>query len=336
MSKILVTGGAGFIGSQLGLRLVNEGNEVVLLDNMTDGHLDNVIYKGKPLAKLVFNDIRDSSLETELRNVDTIFHFAGTSSLPKCQSNPTAAYDNNVTGLINVLELARKNDVGRIIFSSTSAVYENNSQTPFKESDQVSPDLVYASSKLAGENICKAYAQTYGMDIIVARFFNVYGEHQDIHRTMPPFVSYLAKEIFFGNRPTIFNKSDAVRDYIYVGDVVDGLLCMKNAGGKFNGDLYNLCSGTGYSVKQIIAMYAEISGKFIDPTYKDPMTYWDQFPGLFNGHPLNRVRIAKEVFKNSIGSPIKSRDTFKFEAKVSFMDGLKRVHDYSLENLKDY
>ena len=335
MSKILITGGAGFIGSQLGLRLVNEGNEVVLLDNMTDGYLDNVLYKGKPFAKLVFKDIRDPSLQIELSNVDTIFHFAGTSSLPKCQSNPTAAYDNNVTGLINVLESARKTKVRRIIFSSTSAVYENNSQTPFKESDQVQPDLVYASSKLAGENICKAYAQTYEMDIIVARFFNVYGEHQDIHRTMPPFVSYLAKETFYGNRPTIFNKSDAVRDYIYVGDVIEGLIRMKNTIGHFNGNSYNLCSGLGYSVKQIIAMYAEISRKSIDPIYKDPMTYWDQFPTLFNGHPLNRERIAKEVFKNSIGSPTKSKETFNFEAKVNFMDGLKRIHDYSLENLKD-
>ena len=336
MSKILITGGAGFIGSQLGLRLVNEGNEVVLIDNMTDGHLDNILHQGKPFARLAFKDIRDPSLEVELAHVDTIFHFAGTSSLPKCQSNPTAAYDNNVTGLINVLELARKTEVRRIIFSSTSAVYENNTQTPFKESDHVNPDLVYASSKLAGENICKAYSQTYDMDIIVARFFNVYGEHQDIHRTMPPFVSYLAKEIFFGIRPTIFNKSDAVRDYIYVGDVIEGLIRMKNATAKFHGDSYNLCSGIGYSVKQIISMYAEISGKFIDPIYKDPITYWDQFPNLFTGLALSRERIAKEVFKNSVGSPIKSRDTFKFEAKVNFIDGLKRVHQYSLENLKDH
>ncbi len=334
MSKILITGGAGFIGSQLGMRLVNEGNEITLLDNMSDGYLDNVLYEGELFAKLVFKDIRDSSIESEFKEVDTIFHFAGTSSLPKCQSNPTAAYDNNVTGLINVLESARKSKVKRVIFSSTSAVYENNLDTPFKESDAVSPDLVYASSKFAGENICKAYSQTYGLDIIIARFFNVYGEHQDIHRTMPPFISYLAKEVYFGNRPTIYNKSDAVRDYIYVGDVVEGLVCMKNASEKFEGDAYNLCSGRGYSVKQIIEMYSQVSKKSIDPVYKDPNTYWDQFPSLFNGLPLNRERIAKEVFKNSIGCPSKTRKTFHFEAKVDFMNGLKRVHDYSLKTLK--
>jgi UDP-glucose 4-epimerase len=334
MSKILITGGAGFIGSQLGMRLVNENNEITLLDNMSDGHLDNVLFDGEPFAKLVFKDIRDASIESEFKEVDTIFHFAGTSSLPKCQSNPVAAYDNNVTGLINVLESARKSKVKRVIYSSTSAVYENNLDTPFKESSVVSPDLVYASSKLAGENICKAYSQTYGLDIIVARFFNVFGEHQDIHRTMPPFVSYLAKEVYFGNRPTVYNKSDAVRDYIYVGDVIEGLICMKNSSNRFEADAFNLCSGRGYSVKQIIEMYSQISKKSIDPVYKDPNTYWDQFPSLFNGLPLKHERITKEVFKNSIGCPSKTKKTFHFESKVDLMDGLKRVHDYSLKNLE--
>lgn len=334
VSRILITGGAGFIGSQLGMRLANKGDEIILLDNMSDGHLDNILYKGEPFAKLIFKDIRDSSIESDFKEVDTIFHFAGTSSLPKCQSNPTAAYDNNVTGLINVLESARRSKVKRVIFSSTSAVYENNLDTPFKESDTVSPDLVYASSKLAGENICKAYSQTYGLDIIVARFFNVYGEHQDIHRILPPFVSYLAKEVYFDNRPTIYNKSDALRDYIYIGDVLEGLICMKNASEKFEGDVYNLCSGRGYSVKQIIEMYSQISKKLINPFYKDPNTYWDQFPSLFSGLPINRARITKEVFKNSIGCQSKTKKTFQFEPKVDFIDGLKRVHDYSLKNLK--
>jgi UDP-glucose 4-epimerase len=301
---------------------------------MSDGYLDNILYKGEPFAKLIFKDIRDPSIEAEFEDIDTIFHFAGTSSLPKCQSNPTAAYDNNVTGLINVLESARKSKVRRVIFSSTSAVYENNIDMPFKESDTVCPDLVYASSKLSGENICKAYSQTYGMDIITARFFNVYGEHQDIHRIMPPFVSYLAKETFFGNRPIIFNKSDAVRDYIYVGDVIEGLICMNNSPKKFEGDAYNLCSGKGYSVEQIIEIYSQISKKVIEPIFKNPTTYWNQFPSLFDGLPLSRKRISKEVFKNSIGSPSKTKKTFNFESRVDFVDGLKRVYDYSLKNLK--
>ncbi len=330
MTKVLITGGAGFIGSQLGLEMTRQGNEIVLLDNMSDGYLDNILYQEKPFAKLVFKDIRDQSIGLDFHEVDTIFHFAGTSSLPKCQANPALAYDNNVSGLINVLESARKANVRRVIFSSTSAVYENNVDTPFKESNFVQPDLVYASSKLAGESICKAYAKTYGIDVVIARFFNVYGEHQDIHRTMPPFISYLAKETYLDKRPTIYNQSDAARDYIYVGDVIDGLIAMFNSKKKFVGEAFNLCSGKGYTVRQIIEMYSQISGKNINPIYKDPVNYWDQFPSLFEGYPLNRERIVKEVFKNSIGCPLKTKNAFGFEAKVSFMEGLKKVHDYAL------
>ena len=334
MAKILITGGAGFIGSQLGLLLVKEGDDVQLLDNMSDGYIDNILLDGAPFTKIKIKDVRDPELRDEIQGVETIFHFAGTSSLPKCQANPAQAYDNNVNGLINVLEWGRKCKVKRVIFSSTSATYENNTKVPFHESDVVSPNLVYSASKLAGEDICKAYAATYNMDIIIARFFNVYGEHQDIHRTMPPFISYLAKESFLNRQPVIYNQSDAVRDYIYVEDVVRALRLMKNSSEKFKGDIFNLCTGMGYSVKNIISMYAQVAKKTIAPIYADPVTYWDKFPGLFEGLPLDRDRILKEVYKNSIGSPTKVKNVFDFEAKINFADGLKRVHDYSIENLK--
>ena len=112
--------------------------------------------------------------------------------------NPSKAYENNLSGYANVLEGCRRSSkVKRIIFSSTSAVYENNKEIPFKENLIINPDLIYSCTKQAGEILSKSYANLYQMDIIVSRFFNVYGEHQDIHRSMPPFMSYLAKEIFY-------------------------------------------------------------------------------------------------------------------------------------------
>ena len=334
MRKILITGGAEFIGSQLGLKLTKNGENVILIDNMTDGHIDNILKDGKPFTDFKFKDVRDQTLGLDLEGVETIFHFAGTSSLPKCQANPVAAYDNNVSGLINILEFARKSNVKRVVFSSTSATYEKNADLPFREADHVAPNLIYATSKLAGENICKAYSEVYDMDIVVARFFNVYGEHQDIHRIMPPFVSYLAREVFLGKRPTIFNKSDAVRDYIYVGDVVAALELMKNSKKVFKGDIFNLCSGVGYSVGQIIDIFSKVSNQNIDPIFKDPSSYWDAFPALFEGKPLDRDRISKEVYKNSIGAPEKVEKVLGFKAAISFEEGLKKVREYSLSNLK--
>ncbi len=204
---------------------------------------------------------------------------------------------------------------------------------PFCENDSVEPNLIYSSTKLSGEELCKAYASAYGMNIIIARFFNVYGEHQDIHRSMPPFISYLAKEVFFRRTPIVFNSSDVKRDYIYIEDVISCLHKMMLSEKHFTGDIFNICSGKGYSVPDIIEAFSEIAGLKILPKFESPYKYWDKFPKLFEGFFLSKERIAKEVHKNSIGNPLKTYQTFGFKAKVPLQDGLKRVHDYSLVQL---
>nr|MDP9412590.1 NAD-dependent epimerase/dehydratase family protein [Pseudomonadota bacterium] len=122
--KILITGGAGFVGSQLGKHLHGMGHEIVLLDNMSFGHLDNLLLDGAPFGQFVCKDIRDPDLAAQMQGVDTVFHLAGIAALPVCQQDPRAAYDVNVAGVGNVLEAARRAGVRRVIFSSTSAVYE--------------------------------------------------------------------------------------------------------------------------------------------------------------------------------------------------------------------
>ncbi len=329
MEKVLITGGAGFIGSQLGASLHRDGYDVCLVDNMSDGHEDNLIVDGKRFENFILDDVRDKNFGDKVKDVDTIFHFAATSSLPKCQANAVSAYDNNVSALANVLEAARLHGVRRVIFSSTSAVYENTTDSIFEESAIVSPDLIYSSTKYTGEQMCRAFASTYGLDIIVARFFNVYGEHQDIHRLIPPFVGYLAREVYFNRRPTLFNNTDAKRDYVNFKDVLNCLKLMMNSKDKFAGDVFNVCSGVGYSVPEIVKIYEAVAGKNIQPEYKDPSQFWDKFPELYAGRlPLKRERTKKEVYKNSIGSTEKAKKHFGFQAKVSLSEGLKSVHAY--------
>jgi nucleoside-diphosphate-sugar epimerase len=334
MKKILITGGAGFIGSQLAFFLKNKGHQVILVDNLSDGYKENITYDGELFPNFVLADIRNN-IRALFDGIDILFHFAATSSLPKCQENPAMAYENNVSGFVNVLENARLAKIKRVIFSSTSAVYENNKNYPFNEADQVCPDLVYASTKRAGEQIAKAYTSTYKMDIAVARFFNVYGEHQDIHRTMPPFISYLAKEVFMGREPIIYNDSDAVRDYIYVGDVIDCLEKIMDSQLRFEGDIFNICSGQGYSIPQIIKAYETVSGKKINPQYVHPKKYWDKFPKLFTGFPLIKERIINEVYKNSIGDPNKANDLLGFKAKIDLHEGFSRVFNFSSSQLNN-
>jgi len=328
--KVLITGGAGFIGSQLGHALHCAGHAVTLVDDMSDGHEDNLTINGETFGDFVFLDVRDPKMAEVMADHDVVFHFAGTSSLPKCQANPGAAYDNNVTATVKLLELARKQGIRRFIFSSTSAVYENTKETPFSEDAALSPDLVYASTKLAAERACQGFAATTGLDAAIMRFFNVYGEHQDIHRTNPPFLSYLSREVVRDRRPVLFNQTDAARDYVYVGDVIDMLRHVMTSETSQKGEVYNVCSGTGHSVPQLVALFSQVTGRQIEPDYQDPTRFWDKFPEIFEGSfPLSRERVKSEVWKHSIGDPSKAEAAFGFRAGASLEDGLARLWEHA-------
>lgn len=324
--NILITGGAGFVGSQLGKHLHMKGHKIVLLDNMRFGHLDNLLLDGAPFGTFVCDDIRSGGLASVFNGIDVVFHLAGIAALPLCQMEPREAYDVNVGGVANVLEACRRADVRRVIFSSTSAVYEATAGAVFAETDDIRPDLTYACTKAAAETVCDGYAQNYGMDIVTARFFNVYGPHQDVTRTSPPFTSYVARELVMDRAPVLFNESAAKRDYVHCDDVVDLLVRMMEADGRFAADRYNVCSGIGHSVPELYALFLRATGKVIPAAYQDPARYWDRYPSLFEGKtPLSRERITKEVFKNSIGNPEKTRSRFGWSAHTSIEDGILSV-----------
>lgn len=328
MTTVLITGGAGFVGSQLGKHLHGLGHEVVLLDNMAFGHLDNLLLDGAPFARFQCKDIRDRDLAAHFEGIDTVFHLAGIAALPVCQEDPREAYDVNVAGVGNVLEAARRAGVRRVIFSSTSAVYEKSKAERFSEDIEIHPDLVYACTKAAAEQLCAAYAANYGMDIIICRFFNVYGPHQDVTRTSPPFTSYVARELVMDRSPNLFNNSDARRDYVHSDDVVDLLTRMLLAEGKFAADRFNVCSGSGHSVPALYELFLEVSGKRIAATYNDPHSYWNKYPALFEGQfPMSRDRIAEEVFKSAIGDPEKTHRAFGWEGKTAIRQGIASVYE---------
>ncbi len=326
--KILITGGAGFVGSQLGKHLHSAGHDVVLLDNMSFGHLDNLLLDGAPFGRFLCKDILDPELQNYLEGVHTVFHLAGIAALPVCQENPRAAYDVNVSGVANVLEASRRAGVQRVIFSSTSAVYEKTKSERFSEDDEIRPDLVYASTKAAAERLCDAFSINYNMDIVICRFFNVYGPHQDVTRTSPPLTSYLARELVTDRSPNLFNNSDAKRDYVHSDDVVELLTRMLLDQGKFGADRFNVCSGRGYSVPELYRVFLDVSGKSMQATYNDPTSFWNKYPVLFEqGLPLSRSRVAEEVFKSAIGNPEKTRQRFGWEAKSDIREGIASVYE---------
>ena len=324
--KVLITGGAGFVGSQVGKHLHQRGDEVVLLDNMSFGHIDNLLLDGRPFARFVCADVRDSDFIKHADGVDAVIHLAGIAALPVCQQQPMEAYAVNTGAVANVLEASRRASVRRVVFSSTSAVYENTKAERLSEDDPIAPDLVYASTKAAAEQACESFSVNYGMDIVTCRFFNVYGPHQDVLRTSPPFTSYVARELVMGRAPRLFNQTDARRDYIHVDDVVELLVRMLESDETFRGDRFNVCSGRGHSVPELYEHFRAISGKEIEPVYGDPEQFWDAYPALFEGsHPLSRERIRKEVFKDAIGNPDKAQERFDWSATKDIREGLEEV-----------
>lgn len=331
--RILITGGAGFVGSQLGRRLAAEGHDVVLLDDLSFGHLDNLLVGGRQFARFVCRDIRDPRTAELYDGVDCVFHLAGIAALPVCQLDPRQAYDVNVAGTGAVLEAARRAGVRRVVFSSTSAVYERTVGAALHEDAVVAPDLVYACTKHSAEALCRGHALNYGLDVVVCRFFNVFGPHQDVLRASPPFTSYVARELAHERSPVLYNRrSDVRRDYVHVSDVVELLLRVMRHETRHVADVFNVCSGIGHSVPELFEVFRQVSGKAIEATYRDPAEYWDRYPSLFAGaFPLSRERVIEEVYKSAIGSNAKARAAFDWQPTLNLAAGIQSVYVDALQ-----
>ncbi len=332
--NILVTGGAGFIGSELSKFLVKKGHKIIILDNLEYGYLDNIEDEKKLLNNFVKDDIRSVNFDKILKNIDIVYHFAGISSLPECEANPSKAFDINCTGLIRLLESAKKKNIKKIFFSSTSAVYENSKKKFHSENEIVNPNLIYSNTKKCAESICKSFIENYNMNITIFRFFNVFGPHQDFKRAYPPFTSYVIKELINGNKPIIYNLTNSKRDYIFIDDLIYYLNFFLISKNKFKGEIFNLCSNKGFSTVDILnIMFNEFSVKDF---YKrgDSNKFWDKYSELFKfRHKLDRKRVKQEVFKNSIGSNKKLINITRYKPKTNLKYAIKKIIDFQKKSM---
>jgi len=331
MSRILITGGAGFIGSQLGYAYVAEGHDVILLDNMSYGYLDNLMIEGQTFGQFVGLDVRSPALAKQMDGVDFVYHFAGLSALPVCQAEPAYAIDVNVGGTANVLECARLAGVQRVIFASTSAIYENNTQFPCSESDPVAPTLTYSVSKLQAEKLCSAYWQLYDLPVVTLRYFNVYGPHQDFRRTSPPLMSYILRELLNGRPPVLHSDGTQERDCVYVEDVNRlNALCMTHP--KAPGEVINVGSGVATSVRDIYRLLAESCATELEPVYQPAHGFWNAFPMLFEGqYPLRQEVVEQEVVKYTLADTTRAQELLGWSPSVGIDEGLKRTAQYALK-----
>lgn len=333
MSKILITGGAGFIGSQLSYKLCKQGHDIVIIDNMSYGHEDNLKFDDINLSDYLINgDIRDTEVIESLFQSfkpDYVYNIAGIAPLPDCQSNPCEAVSVNVNGFVNILECSRKYGVKTVIQASTNAMYENEYRFPVYENFTELPTLIYPNTKYCAERFAQSYCDTYGMNVCCVRFANVYGPHVDCLRKQPPFVGYIIRELYYNRTPVFHSDGKQSRDYIYVDDLTD-LLCLVQKCKGF--DAVNCTSGKSYSVREIYDITQKIMSKNIPAEYTSAANYWKKYPQLYGGaYPISEERLEHEVNKYSLCNNNHAKEKYGWNPSVDITEGMTRMIEYQVK-----
>lgn len=328
--KILITGAAGFIGSQLAHRLWAMNQNLVLIDNFSYGSTDNLMFSDHDFSKEVLKiDVRDKDAISNLlknHDVDVIYHIAGIAPLPDCQSNPQLALDVNVGGTVNILENARLYGVKKIIFASTNAIYENDQNFPTKEIGFDLPSLFYPNTKYCAERFINSFCSVYGMNATCIRFANVYGPHIDCLRKQPPFVGYMIRELFFNRSPIFHSNGNQRRDYIYIDDLIDLAIKVQTSQGF---DVVNCSSNKNYSVNEMYAMAQKIMKKKIAASFAPDAHYWEKYPSLYEGDfPIKSAILNHEINKYSLCDNSYAKKKYNWQPKVEMEEGLKNVIEY--------
>ena len=316
MSLYLVTGGAGFIGSNIVEELLRRNQKVRILDNFSTGKRENItrvkeILESENINNLeklevVEGDIRSYHIVREaIEGVDFILHQAALPSVPRSVKDPLTSNEVNVVGTLNILNAAKEIKVKRIVYASSSSVYGDLEVLPKTEDMLPKPLSPYAVSKLAAEKYCQVFTNLYGLETIVLRYFNVFGPRQDPNSQYSAVIPKFIKMIKEGTSPTVFGDGEQSRDFTYVRNVVDAnlLACKKNTE-ELSGEVFNAAFGKRITINELVNSINDILKTNTKPNYTDPR------PG---------------DVKHSLSNIGKIRQLLDYEPEVDFFEGLKRV-----------
>lgn len=269
MSRYLVTGGAGFIGSHLVETLLDRGEEVRVLDNFLTGKRENLASFGGRL-ELLEGDLRDpDACRRAVDGVDFVLHEAALPSVPRSVADPFTTDEINVRGTLNLLWAAARAKVRRLVFASSSSVYGDAPGLPKREGEEGKPLSPYAASKWAGEKYLQVFAKTFDLETVSLRYFNVFGPRQDPASQYAAAVPLFIARILRDEAPTVFGDGEQSRDFTYVANVVEANLLACTAGGAAGG-VFNVACADRITVNALIAEINDILGKSIAPVYAAP------------------------------------------------------------------
>ena len=305
-TKVLVTGGGGFIGSNLVDRLLHDGYTVHVLDNFATGRRENLSdVLGE--IELIEGDLQSyERVHNAIRGCELVFHEGALPSVPRSIQDPLTSNAVNITGTLNVLLAARDEGVRRVVYASSSSVYGANEELPKREDQHPVPIAPYAVSKLAGEGHCRSFWHVYGLETVALRYFNVFGPRQDPTSQYSAVIPMFITAFLDDQRPTIYGDGEQSRDFTYIENVVEATLLAARADG-VAGETFNVASGERISLNTLIAELRELTGKEIEPIHTDPR------PG---------------DVRHSLADVSKAREALGYEPAVNAREGLRRVFSW--------
>ena len=309
-SKILVTGGAGFIGSFLVHRLLQEDvAEVVIYDNFARGRYENITHALKDPRCRVFEhggDIRDTDvLDQAVKGKDYVFHLAAMWLL-HCKDYPRTAFEVNIRGTYNVLEACVNNQVRKLVFSSSASVYGDAVEVPMTEDHPFNNRNFYGATKISGESMCRSFYDRYGLDYVGLRYMNVYGPHQDQQSAYSGVIPIMLNKVDRAETPVINGDGSQAYDFVYVEDVAEANLRALRA--EVSDRFYNVGTGVQTTVKELCDAILKLKGSDLQVTYTP--------------YPPDD---ARQLVKNRIGSTRRARQEIGFVSRHSLEQGLEKL-----------
>ena len=254
MKKAVVTGGAGFIGSNLVDKLIEQGVEVTILDDLFTGKKENI----NPKAKFINCDISivpQSLLTSYIEGADIVFHTAAKARVQPSIEDPLTFNKANVDGTLNMLYASYKAKISRFVYSASSSAYGNASKFPTPEEHSTDPLSPYGLQKYIGEQYCKVFSKVYGLDTVSLRYFNVYGNRMLLEGAYCLVLGIFAKQMLKGKPLTINNDGEQRRDFTYVGDVVNANILAATHQEQLSGDVFNIGNGNNFSINEVAKMF---------------------------------------------------------------------------------
>jgi nucleoside-diphosphate-sugar epimerase len=302
--NILVTGGAGFIGSHIVRALLERGDHVRVLDNFSTGKRENLAGLN---VEIVEADLRDASRVTQAcRGVETVFHEAAFVSVPQSMKEPTECFDVNVSGTASLLHAAHKYGVRRVVFATSAAVYGDSDAFPLTEETPLRPLSPYAASKHVDEIYGQLYTTSFGLEVVGLRYFNVYGPRQRPDSQYAAAVPIFIRRLLENKSITIFGDGGQTRDLIFVGDVVRANL-MAATHPSAPGRVFNICTGLETRIIDLIEILQDLFPSAPAPEFAEAR--------------------AGDIYR-SIGSPQKAANLLDFRAGISLAEGLKQTVEW--------